>query len=282
MSSVERFWRWCKREPWLAGANVAAALLMIVLAAAATTAAIVFRNQAEALRLERGRSDAAASDARSSAVDAYTAQARDGRSSGRAGQRFETLKAVSHATRLLDSLPPRPDSAPRRESLRDLAIAALALPDLKHTGRVIHQPPGVIAAAFDLTMTRYALRFRDGTIAVRRVADDREVARFSARSDQNNPVFGLSPDGRYLVTTHVPQLALTVWDIDRGVPAVSDPGPGSITARFSPDSRRLALVKRSRRVVVYNLATGGLSGRMGVSGHREHRSASRRGPDRRD
>lgn len=87
-----------------------------------------------------------------------------------------------------------------------------------------------------------------------------------ARSDQVNPVFGLSPDGRYLATTHVPALALTVWDIDRGVPVVSDPGPGSIAARFSPDSRRLALVKRSRRVVVYNLATGGLSGRMGVTG----------------
>ncbi len=49
VSAFERFWRWCRREPWLAGANIAAALLMIVLAAAATAAAIVFRNQAEAL-----------------------------------------------------------------------------------------------------------------------------------------------------------------------------------------------------------------------------------------
>ena len=144
---------------------------MIVLAVASTSAAIVFRNQAEALTLERGRSDTAALDARSSAVDAYTAQARAGRFSGRPGQRFETLKAVSQATKLLDGLPPRPDSASRRESLRDLAIAALALPDLQPTGRVIHRPPGAIAAAFDATMTRYALRFRDGTISVRRVAE---------------------------------------------------------------------------------------------------------------
>jgi serine/threonine protein kinase/WD40 repeat protein len=256
VSSVERFWRWCKREPWLAGSNIAAALLMIVLAAAATTAAIVFRNQAEALTLERARSDTAALDARSSAVDAYTAQARAARFSGRPGQRFETLKAVSHAAKLLDGLPPRPDSAARRDSLRDLAIAALALPDLQRTGRVIRQPPGAIAAAFDPTMTRKAFRFRDGTISVRRVDDDQEVARFRATVDRTSVFFGFSPDGRYLASTEEPGSALTVWDIDRGAVAVNDPGPVPDPATFSPDSRRLALINQSRTFLVYDLATG--------------------------
>ena len=44
-------------------------------------------------------------------------------------------------------------------------------------------------------MTRYALRFRDGTILVRRVADDQEIARFSAQGDREFFVFGFSPDG---------------------------------------------------------------------------------------
>jgi eukaryotic-like serine/threonine-protein kinase len=266
VSSVERFWRWCKREPWLAGSNIAAALLMIVLAAAATTAAIVFRNQAEALTLERARSDTAALDARSSAVDAYTAQARAARFSGRPGQRFETLKAVSHAAKLLDGLPPRPDSAARRDSLRDLAIAALALPDLQRTGRVIRQPPGAIAAAFDPTMTRKAFRFRDGTISVRRVDDDQEVARFRATVDRTSVFFGFSPDGRYLASTEEPGSALTVWDIDRGAVAVNDPGPVPDPATFSPDSRRLALINQSRRLLVYDLATGQPTARLDVSG----------------
>ena len=55
-------------------------------------------------------------------------------------------------------------------------------------------------------MTRYALRFRDGTISVRRFADDREIARFPARGDRDIWIFGFSPDGRYLATTHVPEL----------------------------------------------------------------------------
>ena len=49
-------------------------------------------------------------------------------------------------------------------------------------------------------MTRYALRFRDGTISVRRVADDREIARFQARGDRDVFIFDFSPDGRYLAT----------------------------------------------------------------------------------
>ena len=85
-------------------------------------------------------------------------------------------------------------------------------------------------------------RFRDGTIQVRRVADDQEIARFQARGDRDIWVFGFSPDGRYLATTHRPGLALTVWDVDRRAVAVNDPGPVSAyVAKFSPDSRRIAV-----------------------------------------
>jgi eukaryotic-like serine/threonine-protein kinase len=257
VSIVERFWRWCKRDPWLAGANVAAALLTTVLA----VLAIVSHNQAEALRRERGRSEGAVLDAQWRSVDAYTSQARAVRVSGKPGQRFESLKAVSQAAKLLDGLPPGPETASRRETLRDLAIAALALPDLEPTGRLIIRPPGVIMVAFDSTMDRYALRFRDGRISVRRVADDQEIARFQARGDRDLPVFTFSPDGRYLATIHQPGRALSVWDIER--PAVSllnveGPVHGG-AARFSPDSRWFALVNEKSELLVYDLTTGRLS-----------------------
>jgi eukaryotic-like serine/threonine-protein kinase len=243
VSFVERFWRWCKRDPWLAGANIAAAFLATVFALSALAVAVVFRNQADALRLERDRSDVAA-------FDAYTAQARFCRLGRRPGQRFETLEAVRQASKLLDSLPPGSNTAARRELLRDLAIACLALPDLEPTGRTIHPPPGAIMTAFDTTMTRYALRFRSGAISVRRVADHHEVCRFSARGDRAIAVFGFSPDGRYLATTHYPGFALTVWNVDRGVVAVNDVGPvhGGV-AKFSADSRSLALVNVGRELL---------------------------------
>ena len=54
-----------------------------------------------------------------------------------------------------------------------------------------------------------------GRSQVRRVADDRELARFQGRGDRVIGVFVFSPDGRYLATTHFPGFAMTVWDIDQ-------------------------------------------------------------------
>ncbi len=70
-------------------------------------------------------------------------------------------------------------------------------------------------------------------------------------------VFGFSPDGRYLATTHFPGFALTVWDIENRTVAVSDPGPvAGGAAQFSPDSRRVALCHADGDLLVYDLATG--------------------------
>ena len=105
-------------------------------------------------------------------------------------------------------------------------------------------------------MTRYALRFRDGTIQVRRVADDVEIARFQARGDRDIWVFSFSPDGRYLATTHQPENALTVWDIDRGTVAVNDPAGCS----WQPNSARTAAgsswAMLDGEFLVYDLPTG--------------------------
>ena len=143
---------------------------------------------------------------------------------------------------------------------------------MKKTGRLIHRPPGVVRFAVDSTMTRYALRFRDGTIQVKNVADDQEVARFRARGDREIFVFGFSPDGRYLATTHFPDFALTVWNIDRRAVALRDPLPvAGGAAKFSPDSRCIAVAHNDGEFVIHDLATG--------RPRRSWRGPARRGPD---
>ena len=126
VSSVERLWRWCKREPRLAGASIAAALLMIVLAGVSTTAAIVSRNQAlrRAPVIQRHAQPPTAAPAPDrAAVDAYTSQACARRpAAGPASDSRPSRQSARPPPKLLDGLPPRPDSASRRESLRDLAI----------------------------------------------------------------------------------------------------------------------------------------------------------------
>jgi len=250
---VEQFGRWCRRNPWLAVANITAATLTTILAIVSTVAAWSYRNQRDQIIEQRDQIRQTEILGRERLFGSLTDQARATRSSRQKGQRFDSLKALDKASAIARALKMPPDHFDR---LRDEAIAALALPDLEPTGRVVTQPPGVILTAFDPTMTRYALRFRDATISVRRVADDEEVARFQARGDRDIWVFGFSPDGRYLATTDHPSLALTVWEIDRRAIAVEDPGCNWRGARFSPDSRRIAVAHQDGDLLVFDLATG--------------------------
>ena len=250
---VEQFWRWCRRNPWLAAANITAATLTTILAIVSTLAAWSYRNQRNQITGQRDEIGKAEIQGRERLFEALTAQARAMRSSQQMGQRFDSLKALAKASTIARELKLPPE---RLDPLRDEAIAALALPDLEPTGRDVPRPWGVVVFAFDATMTRYALRFSDGTISVRRVADDGEVARFQARGNRDIWVLDFSPDGRYLATTHSPGGGLTVWEIDRRAIAVEDPGHIWRGAKFSPDSRRIAVARAAGDLLVYDLATG--------------------------
>ena len=58
------------------------------------------------------------------------------------------------------------------------------------------------------------------------------------------------------MTTHSPGHALTVWDVDQNTIALTEPGPVAGTAaRFSPDSRRIALAHPDGEVLIYDLET---------------------------
>jgi serine/threonine protein kinase/WD40 repeat protein/tetratricopeptide (TPR) repeat protein len=255
----QRFWRWCQRNPRLAAANIAAALLTTVLAVVSTVAAWTFRAQRNEIEGQRNdvtrsfnqvqRSEARAREA---LFESLVSQASATRFSRRMGQRFKSLAALRQAADIGQALRLSPD---RFDALRDEAIACMALPDLEPTGRVITLPPNEIGAAFDPAMTRYAFRFRDGTISVRRLADDQEIARFQSRGDREFQFF-FSPDGRYVASSDFPADSLTVWDVDRRAVAVNDPGPVSHSAHFSPDSRQLALTHENGELFIYELASG--------------------------
>jgi serine/threonine protein kinase/WD40 repeat protein/tetratricopeptide (TPR) repeat protein len=254
--SYARFWRWCKRDPWLAAANIAAAVMTTTLAIGSTIAAKVYYDKSEEIAEQAQRLERSDFDTRERLFESLVSQAEARRFSRRMGQRFESLKALRQAADIGRALklPPR-----RLEPLRDQAIACMVLPDLEPAGRVITRPQGVGTWAFDSTMSRYALEFRDGTISVRRVADDHEVARFRGPANREEHLFLFSPDGRYLATTDNPGSALTIWDVDRRMAAMHDPGPGK--AAFSPDSERMILAHEDGDFRLYNLVTGQLKNR---------------------
>ena len=267
-TTLEQSWRWCRRNPGLAAASITATVLTIFLAIGASIAAWTFRDQRNTIsaalsRVSRSEAEERRAKilAREQLFQALYDRARAQRFSRQAGQRFDGLAALDQAAAIARDLKLPPE---RLDPVRDEAIACLVLPDLRPEpgGRIIRIPPGAERVAFDPTMTRYGLRYRDGTIRVRLVADDEEVARFHARGDRDIEVFGFSPDGRYLATNHFPGYALTVWDIARRAVALDDPGPVSWrhATRFSPDSRRIA-VAHDDGEVLYDLATGQVSRR---------------------
>ena len=242
-----QFSMWCHRNPWLATANVTAATLTTVLAIVSTFYALTWRHQ-------RNQIASHFRDAREKLFDSLLSQAQAKRSSHRQGHRFDALSALAEATPIATELKlPRG----RVDHLRNEAIACMALPDLKKTGRVITTPSGVIACAFDSTMTRYALRFGNGTIQVCRIDDDQKIDRFQVQRDRE--IFLLfSPDGHYLATTNWPNRPLMVRDVERHAVSLSDQVPAQLghAAKFSPDSRRIVVAHANGELAVYDVKTG--------------------------
>jgi len=248
-----RLWRWCKRNPWLAAANITALAAILILAIGSTIAAKVYYDKSEQIAEQARKLGQSEIDGREKLFEAQVERARAGRFSHRVGQRFDSLDALAKAAKIGRGLG---YTAKRLAPLRDEAIACMALPDLKPAGSPIRTPEGTIAFASDAGVTRYAIRLRDGTILVRRMSDDQEIARFTALGDREIWSFAFSPDGRYLATPQPPSGVLTVWDIERHAVALNV--PGDWWPRFSPDSQRIA-VEHEGKTLVYDLAAGKVS-----------------------
>ena len=191
-TAIEQFGRWCRRNPWLAGANIAAAVLTTIVAIGSTVAAWTYHDQRDQIGRNLLQIQQAETKGREKLFESLTAQASAKRHSRQMGQRFESLEAISQASAIGRELKL---PASRLDPLRDEAIACMALPDMKPTGQVLQRPPGAFAIVFDPAMTRYAWRFRDGTVQVLSVGDNEELARFCAGAIVRSDSWDLAPMG---------------------------------------------------------------------------------------
>ncbi len=169
-------------------------------------------------------------------------QARAGRFSRQMGQRLDSLAALAKAAEI------RPD-----ERLRDEAIAALALPDVRRV-------PGWHTSSIESDTVAYGAHYRlyagadsKGKICIRSIPDDREI-----RSLQAAPLLGsylhFSPDDRFLVALEESR-RFRIWRVEDGQPGLHDEVSGCRAHVFSGDGRRLAVAKQDA-IVCFDLATG--------------------------
>src|SRR5262249_24877767 len=103
---------------------------------------------------------------------ALLAQARGNQTSGRVGQRFESIKALRQAAQVARRLGKGDDQI---LALRNQAIACLALPDLRFLARWEGNPPGTNGLGFDAKFERYAWCSAATDIRVRRLSDHKEL-----------------------------------------------------------------------------------------------------------
>jgi WD40 repeat protein len=251
---VERSWRWCRRNPVVASLTGVAAVLLVVIALGATIAALMLGQKNAAITANLGRATTAERDAKEKLFRSLLDQARAGRFSRRAGQRFDSLKALTEAAELARELDVPEE---RFAEMRTLAIACLALPDLRLHGQCNPYPavPGPTGwVDFDGSLERYAEAGADGSITIRRLGQAAEVSRLPLTSRGSWPIW--SPDGQYLRVGTDPG-ETQVWRL-------ADPKPvlvfkvrdasGDLTQQcFSPDSRRVVVGCKDGSVRLYDL-----------------------------
>ncbi len=164
-------------------------------------------------------------------------QAQAARLTGQAGARFQSLAAIEAAARIRTS-----------QSLRDEAIAALALSDVLDESKGRQLPSGS-AAVFSSDSERYVISDGTGAAVVFRTADDVEVARFN-RTNASPGGFRFSPDNQLLAAIYFDRgsrvAELAVWSMTNTAPVLRTMEGIRYGSEqlfdFSPDGKRIAWV----------------------------------------
>jgi WD40 repeat protein len=244
-SPAERAWRWARRNPAVASLCALVGMLLATLAVGSTIAAFWLnaeRNQA----LEH-------------LWGAYLTQARAGRSSHQAGQRFASLDVLDAAAKIR-----------KTDEIRNKAIACLALVDLRPVRPIATRAHEDDGYAVDAAMQRYALGDGEGNVSVLRVADGHEIIRLPRGRGPNKMLY-ISPDGQYLVAAHAlgPEWFFDLWDISRPDQPTKRIDRAANSFCFSPDGRRVATRFSETVIELLDPATGQRLKQLTVSPHRQ-------------
>jgi len=253
---LEHAWRWARRNPVVATLSAA---LVLVLALTTFGAVVVSFQLNDALVKAR----AAERDGKKQLFDSLVSEARARRFSGRAGQRFETLDSIRKAVALARELDLPPQTF---DELRDLAISALTLADIRPIRDWQGWPPGSRDIAFDAAGERYARGDEQGRITVRRVRDDAEIATW--KGDPYFRVQGFDETGQHLFL-HDPAGKTS----RRLSIAAARAGQAQGTAADLPENISRVLTGDRQLEVLLDSQTGAFDVREAATGKHLHRVA---------
>jgi len=241
ISSSARLLRWCRRKPALAFSIGAAATLLLL---------VVIGSPIAIVRIDSARKLAEAAERRTE-QQLYTAlleQARATVLTGEMGHRVRALDAVRRAGAISNSA-----------ELRGMAVAALALPDLRFE-REWPTTPDMTLANLDPAFERIALCHGVGPVEIRSVTDQHLLVTLP-RSTNLPAHLGLwSRDGRFLAVSRRRdpddrEWDVEVWEVAGAKQVLLVPGSPSGVVSFHPRFPRI-VIGRGTTAVTWNLETG--------------------------
>jgi serine/threonine protein kinase len=252
VGSLERTWRWSRRNPMLAATITTVALLLIIIAVGASLLSL---NLHSALTVSEEKT-VLAQNAQRQATDhlweAYLAEARSNRLSGRIGQRLQSLAAIRKAQQL-----PTP-TGHSIDELRNEAIAALVLPDMELTKVFAPLSEEINWWAMAPDLDRFVVVHRDGDVQIRRVKDDTVIAPLPSLGPVQWRGVSFSPDGRYV--QQLTRSAHVLWDVQGPTPVekikMEAPATHEHNVAFSADSKRVFFVDTKGFILVHDTASG--------------------------
>ena len=250
----ERIWRWARRNPQQAILAACVLMLLCLVTVGALAFGYVTSRQAKELA-------ASQQTATHRLYHALLTSAEASRWSGRPGQNLTSIKDVAHAVQILPKLGwERPEIEAEVVKLRNAAIAAMSLTDIRMLRSWKVQEPWLLQVAFNSTYSQYAQADRDGNISIRDVQDNVESSRLPAPTTGRAILrMRFSPDGKYLAVKYRENSgnALRVWDTSTATLLIAPAVDLETTASFDfgPDSTWIALAS-GRSLTVYNLPNG--------------------------
>lgn len=219
-----------------------------------------WRQQAERARVKAERAE---QHAREQLLTALIEQARGKVRSGELGQRFHTLDALRSAAAITNSL-----------VLRQAAVAALVLPDLRFE-REIALPPDTTVAVLDPAFERLALGRGTNAVEIRSIADGSTLATLPASTELPADLADWSHDGRFVVITRVGKTRASkanveVWELPSALRVLTLPPTFYGACSFHPRLPRLIAAHMEDTVGVWDLETGREAARFAVTGMVHH------------
>jgi eukaryotic-like serine/threonine-protein kinase len=248
----EQLWRWCRRNPLVAGLSASAATLTLLVAILSTAAAVHLRHNNAEVREHLRRAEAAETQRAEQLWEAKLAKARAVRFSRRSGQRLDSLAAIAEAASLGRELGHSPGRIAR---LRNEAIADLALPDIQITEQFGRWTADIVSVDVDDDFELYATSDDRGGCIVRRIEDDSEVARLPVSVGKRRVTFG---PGRWLADHDASGTGhWRLWDLAGPSPiARIEVGRPVLSWDHRPDGRLVTLAHADGSLATYDLPTG--------------------------